>query len=71
MRRLAELLYPDEALSGGENAQTEREQDPPTEVAASIVVIVKLLADLTVDLVPTKTETLLSQGLVNTERCVL
>lgn len=47
--------YPHKALTWRENAQTEGEQDPATEVAVTIVVILKLLTDLTVNLIPGQT----------------
>lgn len=47
--------YPHKALTRRENAQTEGQQDPTAEVAVAIVVILKLLADLTVNLIPGQT----------------
>lgn len=38
-------------LTRWENAQTERQQDPAAEVAVTIVVILQLFADLTVNLI--------------------
>lgn len=42
-------------LTRWENAQTERQQDPAAEVAVTIVVILQLFADLTVNLISEKT----------------
>lgn len=42
-------------LTRWENAQTERQQDPAAEVAVTIVVILQLFADLTVNLISGKT----------------
>ena len=42
-------------LTGRENAQTEGQQDPATEVAVTIAVVLKLLADLTVNLISAQT----------------
>lgn len=44
--------HPYKAITWRENAQAERQQDPTAVVAVAIVVILKLLADLTVNLVP-------------------
>lgn len=38
-------------LAGREDAQTERQQDPAAHVAVATQVLLRLLADLTVDLV--------------------
>lgn len=42
-------------LTGRENAQAEGQQDPAAEVAVTIAVVLKLLADLTVNLVSEQT----------------
>ena len=47
--------YLHEALTRRKNTQTERQQDPAAEVAVAIVVFLKLLADLTVNLIPAQT----------------
>lgn len=54
MRR--EVPYFDKLLGGGEAADAERQQDPPSGVAALGRILSELFADLTVDLVPVTEE---------------
>lgn len=43
--------HPYKSLTGRKNAQTKRQQDPATEEARTNVVVMKLFADLTVNLI--------------------
>lgn len=53
------MTYFGKDLTGGENAQTEGQQDPAAQVAVAIVVLLQLLADLTVNLVSGQTTVLI------------
>jgi len=53
--RRCSCSYPNKAITRREDAQTEGQQDPATEVAVAIVVVLKLLADLTVNFIPGQT----------------
>lgn len=51
-------------FAGWKNAQTQRQQDPAPEVAVAVVVVLKLLTDLTVNLISENKE-------MNDNSCVL
>ena len=51
-QNLCGLADLDEALSRGEDAQTQGQQDPAPEEAATVPILLQLFADLTVDFIP-------------------
>lgn len=46
------FTHPHEALTGRKHSQAEGQQDPATHAAVGVAVILKLLADLTENLIP-------------------